>query len=218
MTAGCRPVQFPSNRQAEPSTQANAMRCSSLLVSMTCGSSATKCTIASSSGEHVSFLGAGYDRVFVVNSFSKTFAAGWRMVRHRRECRTHEAGHEDRYYLTACPNDAMQYAVLAAIEPPLSWRARQGIQARCDLITDRLNAMQCAMSPSEGFHLRLPGHGFPVTSEELALGAQDGVLCSPGTAFGPSGEGHLRFAYTIGREDIAQGMDLFEATLHRLRG
>jgi aspartate aminotransferase len=46
----------------------------------------------------------------------------------------------------------------------------------------------------------------------------DGVLCSPGTAFGPSGEGHLRFAFTIGREDIERGMDLFEATLARLRG
>jgi aspartate/methionine/tyrosine aminotransferase len=44
------------------------------------------------------------------------------------------------------------------------------------------------------------------------------VLCSPGTAFGPSGEGHLRFAYTIGREDIGRGMDLFEGTLRRLRG
>ena len=61
----------------------------------------------------------------------------------------------------------------------------------------------------------MPGY----TSEELALEAlKDYVLCSPGTAFGPRSEGHLRFAYTIGRDDIAKGMDLFEATLHRLRG
>ena len=45
-----------------------------------------------------------------------------------------------------------------------------------------------------------------------------GVLCSPGSAFGPSGEGHLRFAYTISREDISLGMDKTEQVLKRLRG
>ena len=33
------------------------------------------------------------------------------------------------------------------------------------------------------------------------------MVCSPGSAFGPSGEGHLRFAYTIGQDDIVRGMD-----------
>ena len=47
---------------------------------------------------------------------------------------------------------------------------------------------------------------------------KDGVLCSPGSAFGPSGEGHLRFAYTISQEDISRGMDKVEATLNRLLG
>ena len=45
---------------------------------------------------------------------------------------------------------------------------------------------------------------------------RDGVLCSPGTAFGPSGEGHLRFAFTISQEDISKGMDIVEGTLLRL--
>jgi aspartate/methionine/tyrosine aminotransferase len=55
------------------------------------------------------------------------------------------------------------------------------------------------------------------TSEELAMELlQDGVLCSPGTAFGPSGEGHLRFAFTISQEDISKGMDIVEGTLNRL--
>ena len=47
---------------------------------------------------------------------------------------------------------------------------------------------------------------------------EGGVLCSPGTAFGEMGEGHLRFAYTIGREDIDRGMDRVEAVLRELRG
>ena len=53
-----------------------------------------------------------------------------------------------------------------------------------------------------------------MNSEELALELlKDGVLCSPGTVFGKSGEGHLRFAYTIGKEDISKGMDIPESTL-----
>ena len=47
-----------------------------------------------------------------------------------------------------------------------------------------------------------------MTSEDIAMELlKDGVLCSPGSAFGPSGEGHLRFAYTISQEDITRGMD-----------
>jgi aspartate/methionine/tyrosine aminotransferase len=57
-----------------------------------------------------------------------------------------------------------------------------------------------------------------MSSEEIALELlKDGVLCSPGSAFGLAGEGHLRFAYTISQQDIIRGMDKVEATLKRLR-
>ena len=57
-----------------------------------------------------------------------------------------------------------------------------------------------------------------MSSEEIAMELlKDGVLCSPGTAFGPSGEGHLRFAYTISQQDIIRGMDKVEKTLYRLQ-
>ena len=57
-----------------------------------------------------------------------------------------------------------------------------------------------------------------MNSEEVAIELlKGGVLCSPGSAFGESGEGHLRFAYTIGRSDISLGMDKVEAVLSKLR-
>ena len=57
-----------------------------------------------------------------------------------------------------------------------------------------------------------------MSSEDLAIELlKGGVLCSPGSAFGPSGEGHLRFAYTISREDISRGMDKVESVLISLR-
>jgi len=127
------------------------------------------------------------------------------------------------YYVTACSNDAMQYAVLEALEHASDYPAkmRDEFQARRDLICERLNAIEgvsCHV-PTGAFYV-FPKFDIPgVTSEELAIALlEGGVLCSPGTAFGPAGEGHLRFAYTTGRENISLGMDRVEIVLNKLRG
>ena len=173
-------------------------------------------------GPHVSFMGAGYDRVLVVNSFSKTFAmTGWRMGYIISEHA--EAMHQVikmQYYIAACSNDAMQHAILTTIEQASDYpeMIAAEFKQRRDLIVDRLNAMpgvECH-KPQGAIYVfpkvTVPG----MTSQELAMALlNDGVLCSPGSAFGPSGEGHLRFAYTISQADISRGMDIVEATLNR---
>ena len=69
-------------------------------------------------GKHVSFMGVDYDKVLIVNSFSKTFAmTGWRIgyiISTNTEAMSQII--KMQYYITACSNDAMQYAVLAAME------------------------------------------------------------------------------------------------------
>lgn len=126
------------------------------------------------------------------------------------------------YYIAACSNDAMQHAILAAMEHASDYpdTLAAEFQKRCDLIVDRLNAMpgvECH-KPKGAIYV-FPKVDVPnMNSEELALELlKDGVLCSPGSAFGPSGEGHLRFAYTISQEDISRGMDKVEKTLKRLQ-
>jgi aspartate/methionine/tyrosine aminotransferase len=174
-------------------------------------------------GPHVSFMGAGYDRVLVVNSFSKTFAmTGWRMGYIISEHA--EAMHQVikmQYYIAACSNDAMQHAILATIEQASDYpeMIAAEFKQRRDLIVTRLNAMpgvEC--HKPQGAIYVFPKVTVPdMTSQELAMVLlHDGVLCSPGSAFGPSGEGHLRFAYTISQADISRGMDIVEATLNRL--
>ena len=175
--------------------------------------------------EHVSFLGAGYDKVIMINSFSKTFAmTGWRIGYIHSE-NDEAMGHitKMQYYVTACSNDAMQYAVLEAMEKAADYPAQmcEEFKARRNLICDRLNAMpgvSCHV-PTGAFYvfpkIEVPG----MNSEEIAMALLNGgVLCSPGSAFGDAGEGHLRFAYTIGREDISRGMDRVEKVLANLRG
>jgi aspartate aminotransferase len=176
-------------------------------------------------GQHVSFLGAGYDRVIMVQSFSKTFAmTGWRIgyiLSPDQEAMAQLT--KMQYYVTACSNDAMQHAVLEALEeaPDYPRKMCAEFKTRRDLICERLNAMpgvSCHV-PTGAFYVfpkvNIPG----MNSEEIAMALlEGGVLCSPGTAFGAAGEGHLRFAYTTGREDIDRGMDRVEAVLARLRG
>ena len=176
-------------------------------------------------GQHVSFLGAGYDRVIMVQSFSKTFAmTGWRIgyiLSPDQEAMAQLT--KMQYYVTACSNDAMQHAVLKALEEASDYPRKMcaEFKTRRDLICERLNAMpgvSCHV-PTGAFYV-FPKVDVPgMNSEEIAMALlEGGVLCSPGTAFGAAGEGHLRFAYTTGREDIDMGMDRVEAVLARLRG
>ena len=173
--------------------------------------------------EHVSFMGTGYEKIMVVNSFSKTFAmTGWRIgyiISTNVEAMKQVI--KIQYYISACSNDAMQYAVLEAMENASDYPdiLAKEFHARCNLIVDRLNAMpsvECHRPKGSIYvfpKIQVPG----LNSQELAMELlKDGVLCSPGTAFGPSGEVHLRFAFTISHEDISRGMDKVEATLNRL--
>ena len=175
--------------------------------------------------EHVSFLGTGYNRTLMINSFSKTFAmTGWRIG---YICSPNIEAMSQiikmQYYITACSNDAMQYAVLTAFDEASAYPEEMAkeFQARRDLICSRLNSMpgvSCHI-PKGAFYVfpkvEVPG----LNSQELAIELlKGGVLTSPGSAFGESGEGHLRFAYTVSREDISLGMDKVESVLKRLRG
>ena len=173
--------------------------------------------------EHVSFVGTDYDKVMLINSFSKTFAmTGWRIgYIMSANLEAMKQVIKMQYYITACSNDAMQYAVLEAMENASDYPdiLAKEFHARCNLIVDRLNAMpsvECHRPKGSIYvfpKIQVPG----LNSQELAMELlKDGVLCSPGTAFGPSGEGHLRFAFTISQEDISRGMDKVEATLNRL--
>ena len=90
--------------------------------------------------DHVSFMGTGYDKVMVVNSFSKTFAmTGWRIgyiISTNLEAMKQVV--KIQYYISACSNDAMQYAVLEAMEQANDYPSHMAkeFQARCNLIVD----------------------------------------------------------------------------------
>ena len=172
---------------------------------------------------HVSFLGAGYDDVVMIQSFSKTFAmTGWRMgYILSANSALMEQVTKLQYYITACSTDAMQYGVLAAIEqaPDYPSEMRDAFRQRRDLICARLNTIPgVSCHVPEGAFYVFPKVDVPGwASEDIALEIlKEGVVCSPGSAFGTDGEGHLRFAYTIDVKLIDQAMDIVEKVFTRL--
>lgn len=161
---------------------------------------------------HRSFL-SHHDNVIWVNSFSKTYAmTGWRLgciaTRHDY-VKAVETMH---YYTVACPPTPIQWAGVAALEGPQEHVDHMigEFRRRRDHITKRIQAIP-------GFHMQAPGgafyafphYDFDVPSVDLALRlAKEGLICSPGSAFGRLGEHHLRFSYACGIEDIDRGMDI----------
>ena len=133
-------------------------------------------------------MGAGYDRVLVVNSFSKTFAmTGWRMgyiISEHAEAMQQVI--KMQYYIAACSNDAMQHAILATMEHASDYpdHIAAEFKARRDLIVSRLNAMKgVECHKPQGAIYVFPKVTVPgMDSQELAMTLlKDGVLCSPGS-------------------------------------
>ncbi len=163
-------------------------------------------------GEHISFLG-DYENVIMINSFSKVFAmTGWRVgytITHKDW--VEELGKVN-YYNIACPPTATQHAVLHALRKELDFveNMTDTFRERRDIIVERLNdipGFEC-LKPKGAFYV-FPSFDFDLTAKELAMKLlDDGVIATPGTAFGPTGEGHLRFSYANSTENIKEAMDI----------
>jgi len=171
-------------------------------------------------GRHESFLGA-YDKVVYVNSFSKLFAmTGWRigyLVAPPDLVPTISKIH---YYLIACPSTPVQSAVLAGLRGPQDSVTRmvKEFARRRELIVTALNKIKGfhCLSPKGAFYA-FPSFDFPITSEKLALEIlAAGVICTPGSAFGAAGEGHLRFSYANSRENLQKGMGVVASVAEKL--
>jgi aspartate aminotransferase len=168
--------------------------------------------IMSYDAPHESFLAHG-DNIIWVNSFSKTYAmTGWRLGCLATKSDYVKAIEKMHYHTIACPPTPLQWAAVEALQGPQDEvdRMVETFRKRRDLIVRLLNEI-------EGFHCPRPGgafYAFPsyehdIPSKEFALRlAKEGLICSPGRAFGAAGEGHLRFSYACSFEEIERGMDI----------
>jgi LL-diaminopimelate aminotransferase len=107
--------------------------------------------------------------------------------------------------------DALQRAGIAALEGPQDHlRATlERYRSRRDLLCDGLKSMDVVIEPPRGsIYLWVPvpdGH----TSESFTafLLEAAGVVVAPGTGYGPSGEGFVRFSLTLADDRLEEGVE-----------
>jgi aspartate aminotransferase len=89
---------------------------------------------------------------------------------------------------------------------------------RRDLITSRINNIEgMTMNAPKGAFYAFPRFSFDITSEEFAMKlVENGLICVPGSAFGPYGEKHLRFSYAADEHKISMGMDILEKVANNI--
>ena len=167
-------------------------------------------------GEHFSTL--QYDEwrsnLYYVNGFSKTFAmTGWRLGYSIAPVELVEAMVKVQQASTTCAASFVQAAGIAALKGPQDCVQRmvEEYRERRDIITKGLNSIdgfEC-MKPKGAFYVFPSVEKLGRNSEELCerLLREAGVAAVPGSAFGPYGEGHVRFSYANSRDNIQRAID-----------
>ena len=162
------------------------------------------------------------DELFVISSFSKYFCmTGWRLgwiVAPTRHVRDLEKLAQNLYI---SPSTIAQHAALACFEPrtlDIAEARRQAFRERRDYLVPALRAcgFEVPVTPGGGFFVYADASRF--TSDSLAFCREileaTGVACTPGIDFGQhDGHRHVRFAYTVGLQNLQEGVRRLEAYL-----
>lgn len=175
-------------------------------------------------GEHVSIgsLDGMFDRTLTVSGLSKTYAmTGWRLgwlvapeadIVQVNKLQTHS--------ITCCTSFT-QPAAIEAINGPQGEIDRMvgEFRKRRDLMVNLINdipGLSCDV-PAGAFYC-FPRYDMDMSSEDLAahLLKEAHVAVTPGSAFGPSGEGCLRLSYAASEEQIIEGMGRIKSALSKL--
>lgn len=170
--------------------------------------------------EHQSFLG-DYEKVIHINSLSKTYAmTGWRFGFLITKAPIIDKLTILNYYTIACPNLPIQHAALAALTGPQNHVEHMinEFKQRRNLIVGRLNKIKginCIL-PKGAFYA-FPKYDFNILALDFAMKCvKADLICTPGSAFGEAGEGHMRFSYANSMENINNGMDIFAEVCSKL--
>lgn len=172
-------------------------------------------------GEHVSFI-PNLGRAVVVNGFSKMMSlTGWRMGFICADDENMQDLIKMQYHVCANPCTPAQYGILAAMPavPAYVAKAKATYKHRRDLITKRINEIDgMELLPPKGAFYAFPSFDMKMASADLATELiKNGLICTPGSAFGRYGEGHLRFSYAASDEKIEAGMDILASTVRKIR-
>jgi aspartate aminotransferase len=175
-------------------------------------------------GEHISIssLDGMFERTVTLGGFSKTYAmTGWRLGWAIAPPLIFKELNKLQTQSITCATSFVQKAGVEAINGSQTAvsEMKKEFKARRDLIFDLMQeipSLHC-LKPKGAFYL-FPSYDQRISSEDLAalLLEKAHVALTPGSAFGPSGEGHIRISYAASRNDIIEGMSRIKKVLSAL--
>jgi aminotransferase len=178
------------------------------------------------SHEHTAFsaLPGMRDRTVLLGGFSKSYAmTGWRIGYVAAPAALMNGIAKVHQYGIMCAPTAAQFAAIEALrsgEDALQ-EMRSEYDRRRRYMTDRFNEIGLTCFEPMGAFYCFPrvsdatGMDETVFAERLLEEERVGVV--PGTAFGPSGAGHVRVCYATAYDEIVEAMDRIERFVGRHR-
>ena len=172
--------------------------------------------------EHFSIASIPEMRKRVVScfTFTKTYAmTGWRLgYLHADESLIPQVA-KAHIAFCICPPVVSQYAALAALTGPQDCvtEFREHYRSARDLMCARLDRLSSVFEYQKptGAYLMFPKILVPAGQDSMAfckkLLREARVSTTPGVAFGPTGEGHLRLSFCVPESEINKAFDRIEA-------
>lgn len=175
-------------------------------------------------GEHISIssLEGMFERTVTLGGFSKTYAmTGWRLGWAIAPPPIFKELNKLQTQSITCATSFVQKAGVEALKGPQTAveEMKKEFKARRDLIYDLMQEIPSLSCPRpKGAFYLFPSYDKGMPSEDLAalLLEKAHVAVTPGSAFGPSGEGHIRVSYAASRKDIIEGMERIKRAMASL--
>ena len=165
--------------------------------------------------QHVPFsaLSGMRDRTVLIGGFSKSYAmTGWRIGWVAAPAPMMVGIAKVHQYGIMCAPTVAQFAALEALRigEPFVVQMHDEYDRRRQLMTRRFNEIGLHCFEPRGAFYCFPSISRTGMDDETfaqALLAEERVAVVPGTAFGPSGAGHVRACYATAYEEIVEAMD-----------
>jgi len=161
------------------------------------------------------------DLAITVNGFSKAYAmTGWRLGYATAPRSILQGMLKVQQHTVSNATSFVQRAGIEALSGDQSAQRAMvaEFQTRRDLVIDGLVRIGIKCTLPKGAFYAFPKITQFGTSEQVTeqLLRDALVAVTPGSAFGPNGEGYVRMSYATSREDIAEGIRRMEESLHEL--
>lgn len=176
-------------------------------------------------GKHVSIatLPNMKERTILINGFSKSYAmTGWRLGYACAPKEIIKQMTKIHQFAIMCAPTISQYAAVEALKNGDKDvdEMRQSYNQRRRFLLNAFREMNIpCFEPFGAFYVFPNIQEFGMTSEEFAtrLLKEEKVALIPGTAFGESGEGHLRISYAYSLKNLKKAMERLKKFVDKLR-